>query len=181
MIPTWLPTRHGLAVVATVTALGAVFAWGRLLDSQREAMVDWAERTCAAAGADFETRAGFPPFVGGPLPAKEGKCFKRVSALRQAETDQARAVVQLEHANTDALIAELEARSGKGDHDAKLYSEAASRFGEAAERLTLIEEQLKETDDVPPPAEPGAVACPATLPADYWSALAELGGLRVDP
>jgi hypothetical protein len=181
VIPSWLLTRHGAAVIVTVTLLGGVFAWGRLENAQRHAMVDWAEKTCAAAGVDFETRAGFPPFIGGRLPAQKGACFTRVVALRKFETDQAIAVAQLEKANTDALIAELESRSAKGDTDAAIYADAADRFGDAAQRLAAIESKLEETDDVPPPAQPGATACPAPLPADYWSALAELGGLRVEP
>lgn len=157
----------------TVTALGACLAWGRSLDEQRVAFDAWAERTCAAAGAPLEREATWPPFMGGTRPRKDGSCYRRVQALRVAETADAKAAVALSDETTHALLGELDARLGKETVDALLQARHVKAVVAAAERFETVEARIQQAET--------EVQHEIDLPADFWAVIADGAGLREQP
>ena len=104
------PGRAVLSPAGVAAAGAALYAWGAEGRADRDRMIAWGDRTCAAAGAELMAQDK----------AKRGlACNAAILALARFKADA-------NDASARALIAEIEEREGKMSADAVSARAAAS-------------------------------------------------------
>lgn len=110
--------RRFLTLALVVIAAAALWAWGAMARREAAELAAWAERTCAAAGAEFR-----------PAGTRRGQaCGARVQALAKYERDTLSGSLK-------ALTEAQAARDAKQSADAARAAKAAELTRAAVERM----------------------------------------------
>lgn len=155
-------TGHGrwLLLLAVAAVAAALYAWGAEIRADRDHLLGWAERTCAA------TSAAFPASAAGPVPpAKKATVFPR-GARCEAEIRALVAFRRDAAESTAKLLADAIAeQDAKRSHDVASAARAARDARAAANIMENANAHVGPDDRVG---------------RDWFDALNRAGGLH-DP